>query len=187
MHHVAVDIGQPSLDPVVIKTQPPVIESGEMQDRGMEVVDANRSFDGPMPERVGGSKGKRGFHARSSHPDCEPIGVVVSATGSFLERGHPAEFTAENHEGVLQQATLFEIGEQSGGRLIEYRPVNIVLDLEFLVPIPVAGSLAAGLVTAIEELDEADPLFDQSPGEQAVSGEGGLELIGRIGPVETDH
>ena len=184
---MAVDIGQPSLDPVVVKTQASVIQSGEVQDGGMEVVDADRSFDGPMPERIGGSKGKRSFDAGSSHPDGEPVGVVVSATGPFLERGHPAEFTAENHEGVFQQAALLEIGEQSGGRLIENRPVDIVLDLEFLVPVPVAGPLAAGLVTAIEELNEADTLFDQSPGEQAVSGEGGLELIGRVGPVETDH
>ena len=72
--------------------------------------------------------------------------------------------------------------QQRGGRLIEDRRVDVVLRLERLVAVPVADALAHR-VGAVEELHEAHAALEQPPGEQAVAGEAGLDLVGVVGAV----
>ena len=55
-----------------------------------------------------------------------------------------------------------------------------VLLRKHFVAIPVADAFATGLVGAVEELHEAHALLDESPREDAVPGEGGLERVSRI-------
>ena len=49
-----------------------------------------------------------------------------------------------------------------------------VLILERLVAVPVADAFAAGLIGAVEKLDEAHAFLDQPPGQDAVAGVSGL-------------
>ena len=58
-----------------------------------------------------------------------------------------------------------------------------VLGLDHLVPVPVADAFTHG-VGAIEELDEADALLKESPGEDTVAGEAGpILVLGVVGTV----
>ena len=185
--HFAVDIGQPSLDSVVVDAETAVLKSSQVQDGGVDIMNTGGVFDRPVSERVGGTVGKWSLDTCPGHPDGESVGIVVSPTGPLLERGHAAEFAAEDDQGLFEQSALLEIGQQPGGGLIENRAVDIVLHLEFLVAVPVAGSFSTGLVAAVEELDETNTSFDQPACQQTVAGEAGFQGISGVGTVESDR
>ena len=116
--HFAVDIGQPSLDSVVVDAETAVLESSQVQDCGVDIMNTGGVFDRPVSKRVGGTEGKRCPDTCPGHPDSESVGVVVSTAGPLLERGHAAEFAAEDDQGFFEQTALFEVGEQRGNAAI---------------------------------------------------------------------
>src|SRR5258707_6976172 len=107
--------------------------------------------------------------------------IMIAALDAFLKGWHPAELGAPDDQGVLQQTAGFEVFEERGGWLIENRPVAIVIFFELPMPIPVADAFAHG-ISAVKELDVADATLQESARQNTVSGEAGLEFIGRIGP-----
>ena len=78
---------------------------------------------------------------------------------------------------------MFEVGNEGGGGLIQNRTVFGVLFFEKFVSVPVADAFAAGLVGAVEELDEADAFLDEASGEDAVAGVGGFKVADGIAGV----
>ncbi len=99
---VSVHIGQSSLDAVVVEAESTVIESSDVKDGGMEVVNAGGLLDRLVSKRVGRPIGERRLDSSTGHPCGEAIGVVIASTGSFLECGHAAEFAAEDDECILE-------------------------------------------------------------------------------------
>ena len=162
---MAVDICQAAGKAVMVIRKAFVIEAEDVQNRGMEIVDGGGLLDRFIPEFVGGAVADAFFHSGAGHPGGEPGGVVIAAAGAFLESGHAAEFGAPDDEGVLEQASLFQVDEEGGGWLVHDLAVFGILFVKDFMAVPVAHSLAAGLVGAIEQLDEAHAFFDQSPGE----------------------
>ena len=65
-------------------------------------------------------------------------------------------------------------GWSSTGPCLAYCSLSTLWPSQLLTP------LAAGLVGAVEELHEAHTLLDESPSEDAVPGEGGLERVLRV-------
>ncbi|MFM1944028.1 MAG: hypothetical protein RI897_3010 [Verrucomicrobiota bacterium] len=102
---------------------------------------------------------------------------MVTSAGAFLEGGHASELGAPDYQRVFEEAALFQVTQEGGGGLVHDGAVLAVLFLEHLVSVPVADAFAAGLVGAIEELDEADAVFDEATGENTVSGIAGLEVF----------
>ena len=113
---------------------------------------------------------------------------MIAATRSFLESGHAAEFGAPDDQRILEQAALFKICEQGGGRLVhDFAMLDVLLGQHF-VPVPIADPFAAGLISAIEELHETHSFLHQTPREDAILGKGGLEILHRIsGLVRAIH
>ena len=53
LYHVSVNVGQTPLDAVVVEAQPLVVETENLQDRGVEVVDGRDVFDRLVAEFIG--------------------------------------------------------------------------------------------------------------------------------------
>jgi len=86
--------------------------------------------------------------------------------------GRTAEFTAPNHECVLEQTALLEVFNEGGRGLIDIVGKGRQLFGEAAVVVP----------AAVIELDEADIAFGKAAGEDAVCGEGAGPL--GLGAVE---
>src|SRR6266545_6986343 len=91
-NHFAVDIREPALDAIVVESQSRVIQTQQMKQRGVQVVDGAGVLDRLVTKFVGGAVAEPAFHARAGQPDGEPVRVVVAAAGALLKGRHPAEF-----------------------------------------------------------------------------------------------
>ena len=151
-----------------------MIEADEVEDCRVQIVDRGHVLDRLVAKVVGRAVMEGPLHAGTGQPHGETCGVMVAAIGPLLEGRHPAKLRHEHHQRVGKQATVLEIPEQSGDRLVEDRTVHAVLLLDGLVAVPVAHALAHR-VTAVEELHEPHPLLHEPPGEDAVAGKAGLE------------
>ena len=135
---VTVDIRQAPLESVVVISEPLVIQTEEMQDRGVEIVDRSDVFDRPITELVGLTVAEALFHSGPHHPGGEAVRVVVAAARPFLESGHASEFRRPYDESVLEEPAPFHVLQQRRAGLVEDRAVLAVLIDEVLVTVPVA-------------------------------------------------
>lgn len=99
---VPMHVRQPAFGAVVVEAELFVVDTEEVEDGGVEVVDGGDVFDGFVAEFVGGAVAEGGFHARAHEKRGKPAGVVVTAAGAFLKSGHAAEFGGPNDEGVFE-------------------------------------------------------------------------------------
>ena len=172
---MSVHVGESSLDAIVFEGEGFVIEAKEVEDGGIEVVDGKDVLHCLVTEFIGSAVAHPGLDACSREPGSEAVGVVVAPFRSLLKHGHAAEFSTPDHQGVLEEPALLEISDECGHGLVHDRAVHVVLFSEGVVAVPVEFS-ATGVGT-IEELHEAHPVFDETPGEDAVAGKASLEVV----------
>ena len=79
-----------------------MIESEQVENGGVEVVQAEDVLFRLPTEFVGGSIGEGGVDPGSGQPSREAEGVVVPTAGSFLKSGHAAELGAPDDQDVVQ-------------------------------------------------------------------------------------
>ena len=79
-----------------------MIESEQVENGGVKVVQAEGVFSRLPTEFVGGSIGEGCMDACSRKPGRKAEGVVVPTAGSLLEGGHAPELGAPDHQGVVQ-------------------------------------------------------------------------------------
>ena len=84
--------------------------------------------------------------------------IVVAAVLALRHR-HPAEFAAPDHQRRLQQAALFQIGEQAVDRHVGRQAMAGVIAGQIAVSVPFAVAV---------DLHEPHAAFDQPPGQQAL-------------------
>jgi hypothetical protein len=127
------------------------------------------------------SVGHAAFHAAAGHPHRETVGIVVAPVPVF-GNGGAAEFSAPDHEGVLEEAALFEIFEQGVDGTIDVRGELAGLLVVFAVGVP-------GLAVAVVDLDETHPALGEAAGKEAAVREvagavGFADLFGLFGKVK---
>ena len=108
-----VHIGEPPLEAVVEDAEVFVVKAEEVEHGGVEVVERVDVLNGLGSEVVGGAMGYAGFDAGTGQYSAETIRVVIAAFGAFLEHRHAAKFSAPEDQGILQQAALLEVPDQS--------------------------------------------------------------------------
>src|SRR6516165_8240945 len=96
------NVGEPAFAAVVVKAQALVVEAEQMQNGGVEIVDGRYLVNCLITEFVGGTVAKRGLDAGARQPDRKSLGIVISAVGPLLERGHAAKLGGPDHERVRQ-------------------------------------------------------------------------------------
>ena len=106
LHDMAVDVGEAEVSAGVAVGELFVIETHEVENGGVEVVDVDFVFDGCEAEFVGGAVGHAAFDTATGQPDGEAVVVVVATIGTFGD-GSPAEFTAPEDESVFKESAGF--------------------------------------------------------------------------------
>ena len=92
------------------------------------------------------------------------VGIV--RTTDLGHRG-AAEFSAPDHQRVIEQTALLQVVEQSGRRLIGRAAVLF----------EAADNSAVVIPTCVHQHDEADTTLDHASGEQTVGAEGFRGLL----------
>ena len=153
------DAGKALLQALKGKTEAVVVDTHAVQDSGVHLVEVNGVLRNVVAEVISRSVAHACLDTSAGHPHAEVAGVVVTAVvlpcQFALAIGSTPEFTAENNQRVLQHAPLLEILDQGGGRLIHIK----ALVLDFL------GQVAVLVPAAVENLHDAHPALNQSPGQ----------------------
>ena len=110
-----VDIRQTSVDAVVPDRQFGVIDSQQVQDRGVDVVDLGRVFSvgGFETKLIAGAVRDPALDAATRQPICEAIGIVIAAFAALRTR-HATEFGRPEHDRIFEQTQPLEIVDQCG-------------------------------------------------------------------------
>ena len=177
------DVCQSAVDAIMVVGEPFVIKAEQVEDGSVKIVHGGDILLGLPAEGIGRSIRVGGVDAGSGEPSGEARGVVIAPAGPFLESGHAAELGTPDHKDVVEHTAGLEVADEGGGGLVEDVGVSGVLGLDLLVSVPVADAFAHG-IGSIEELDEADAFFQESPGEDAITCETGpILVLGVVGPV----
>ena len=114
MQDLTVNVGEASLDAVVIEAQLFVLKTEQMENRGVQVIDGADVFHGTMTELIGRPVTEPPFYTGPRQPNGESLGIMVPALGPFLKGGHPAELGGPEDESVIEQPALAQVSEESG-------------------------------------------------------------------------
>ena len=117
-------VRQSPFDTIVVIAKTLVIQSQQMQNRGMQVINRGDLFHGTMAKIISRPVTERRLNSCTSQSGREAGRIVVPTTGTLLESGHPSKFCAPHNQRILQQTSLFEVAEQSRCRLIKDRSVQ---------------------------------------------------------------
>src|SRR5439155_4968375 len=146
------------VQPLYFLRKPFVINSQAMQDGGVHVVDVDRLLNDVVAEVVGLAVDDAGFDAAAGHPGREATRMVIAAVIVFgqlaLAIDRSAKLAAPDNERVVQQAALFEVGDQGIAGLVDVAALvgQIAGDVEMLIP------------TAMEDLSETNATLRQAAG-----------------------
>ena len=154
MHYLAVDIGESTLDTVVIVSQLGVVDSEEMQHSGVEIVPRNRPLNGFPTDLIRVPERETWFEACTGHPATETVAIVVTTRANFVLRGlckrRSPKLGREQHQRVVEHPALLQITKQRGNRFVDSTRLDRVILFHILVCIPARtwASRPAGLVAS---------------------------------------
>ena len=75
---VAIYVGESKVTAGVVPGQMRMVQTEQVQDRGVQVVQCHAILDGVVSELVGGTVTDAAFHTAACHPDSEAVCVVVA-------------------------------------------------------------------------------------------------------------
>ena len=129
----------------------------------MEVLDLQTILDGFAAEFIGRAVTDSALDSTARHPGREAEAVVVAARALGILRCRlTTELAAPDDEGFAEEPTLFEIRQQPGDREIGLPGMQVVVDFQVAVGVPVVVVVGSTGVN----LNEADPAFDEPAGQQ---------------------
>jgi len=134
-----------------------MIQSEEVKDRRMPVMDLDLSRDRFVAMLVGLPVGVAALHASSRHPHRVAFVIVISSIGIGRMR-RPPKLSAPDHERVLEHVPPLEIFEQTGDGLVRLSAVlpESRFDIRVLIPAPMS------------QFDKTNTRLRKATGEQAL-------------------
>src|SRR6267378_394902 len=131
-----------------------MLEAKLVKDGRVEVADVDRVFDDVVRHLIRFAIHQARLDAAAGHPNAEAARVMIAAVillGQFALRVHSAaEFTAPNHESVLEHATLLEILDEPIAGLVNVLALSGEIARQIAVLVP----------ASMENLDEAHAILD---------------------------
>src|SRR4051794_8913291 len=115
-------VGQPIIAALRAERQAFVIDPQAVQDRGVEVVDVNRIAHDVVAVIVGFAVNVTGLDAATGQPYRKATAMMIAAIillQASLTIDRSAKLAGPDDERVVEQASLFQIEDQSGLRLID--------------------------------------------------------------------
>ena len=121
----------------------------------MQVMDADRLVDRVITEFVGGSVAEPGLHPATGEPESESLGMMT-ASSCPLTLGRSTELGTPDDQRVLEQTSLFQVGDQPRDRLVATSGVGFVgpLEVRMLVPTPSAATRMSHVHKTYSTLDQ---------------------------------
>ena len=115
-----VHIGEPKVSTLEPIGQSLMIDSKQMEQGCVKVMDMDEPFGHSEAEFIGRSVDLAGLDTSASDPHGERIDMVVSA-GGFSRFAHwrSTEFTSPDHQRLLKQSAPFQIEDQGRGSSID--------------------------------------------------------------------
>src|SRR5262245_18731019 len=119
-------VGQPEVATGMTIGERLVVETQEVENRGMQVVDVDLVLNGLEAELVGGAMDMAPLDSATGQPRREAVMVMVAAIHlagvgprrGQLHRGSAAELATPDHERVFEHPSLLQIGQKRGDGLI---------------------------------------------------------------------
>src|SRR5262245_53864113 len=109
MCNVTVHVSQSEVAAAIEVRKPGVVDSQQVQDRGMQIVNVHPVFDRIVAKLVGGTISDATLHAAACHPHAVPIRVMVTTVS--LGNGCPTKLRSPQNQGVVQETTRLQILE----------------------------------------------------------------------------
>ena len=106
---MAVNIGQPAANAVVVVGELFVIDTQQVQCRGMQVVGISWVFSSLEPERIARPVCGSTLDATSSQPSRESPGVVIAPFIAPLKEWLPAKVRGAYHQRIVEQTPRFKV------------------------------------------------------------------------------
>ena len=141
-----------------------MVEAEGVEQRGVEVVDVHGVLRDVEAEVVGRAVDVPAFQAAAGEPHREAAVVVVAAVVAALHHRGAAELAAPDDERIVEEAALFEVGDEGGAG-----PVGI--DAVFF---HILGEIAVLIPGLVKQLHKAHAAFDEAASEEAIAGVVGL-------------
>ena len=180
---MSMNICQPSIRSVVIKSKLLMIETEKVKNRRMEIMDVDHISHRAVSELVGSTMGVGLLDSRTREPGGETTRIVVTPLRALLKRRHPAKFRGPEDEGLVKKPSGFHVLKQGGDGTIEDRAVAIIVRLDPPVTVPIQRTLAHRERT-VEKCDKPDPTLHKPSCQQAIATKAGFDRIGIIRAVK---
>jgi len=148
-----VHVGQATFETVVIIGKAFVIQSHEVEDGGIEIVDGGTSGNCLEPELVAFTVSETLLHAGPGEKAGKSIRVVVASGTVALKEGHASELSAPNDQSVIEQAAALQVMDQGGGGLVHDLRLHGMGLENIAMRIPIGDAVPSGRITAIEKLE----------------------------------
>ena len=156
------NIGEPVVAALVAHGEAGVVQTQQVENGGVEVVDMHRVRDDIVGKVIRLADDRAALDPAAGEPEREAARVMITPV---IRRGElplridaPAEFAAPNHHGVLQQSALLQVLDKGGAWLVGV----VALGAD------VAGQIAVLIPSTVVELDEANPALGEAACEDAV-------------------
>ncbi len=111
------DIGKAKVTAIESIGQSLMIDSTEVQNRGMKVVKMTRILHRPITKRIGFAIMNTTSHSTPDEPSGEGVRIMVTTPASLGSGGSP-KLATTHHQGGIQQTTLLEVGQECCDSLI---------------------------------------------------------------------
>src|SRR5262245_41836041 len=153
-----VHIRQPAVDAVVAHGEFGMVNSEQMQNRGVDVINFGRMFavGRLVAELVTRAETDPAFDPAATQPVGETVRVVVASLAA-LAGWHAAELCGPEDNSVLEEADAFEVLDERGRAAGHANRERAVVAFDILVAVPVPPRKA--IVVAAPDLDEAHASF----------------------------
>ena len=115
---MTVHVGQSALKAVVVVGEAFMIQSHEMKDGGIEIVDRGATGYCLEPELITFAMAEGFLNAGPGEEAGKGIGVVVTPGSISLQKRHATKLCAPDDQCVIKQTAALHIMDQGGGGLV---------------------------------------------------------------------
>ena len=121
-------VGQPVPASLVLEGQAFMVDSQQVQDRRLQVVNVDTIFGNVVAVGIGGPVGRSCFHTAAGHPHGKTSWVVIAAKVVRREFSlaivGATELATPNDKRVIQQVSLFEILDKGSRCLVGFSALS---------------------------------------------------------------
>ena len=161
-----------------------MIHAQLMQDSSPKVIDGRSIFHSMQTDLISSPIRRPTFDTATRQPHTKAVGIVVTTIGTFCVRC-PAELASPDNERFIEQATLLEVTDQSGDRLIDLLSHISMATFQLAVLVPRVTTLAdLPRTRQTGQLNETHTPLCQPASQQALASVLGRFLNRGIKPVE---